>query len=218
MFWSKTALIALVSAGVLAADADRTTPLASAVYNDDLQTAQRLLHAGADAKSADRYGVTPLWLAATNRNAAMAEALLKAGADANSKVPGDITILMAAARTGNPEIVRLLIEHGADVNAKGGVYGETALIWAVQENHAEAAEVLIAHGADVNARTIPLERPKDRFGLEGVVTILPHGSWTPLMYAARQGSLDAARVLLDPGANPNLTDPDSTTALVLAII
>ena len=229
MSWYRAALIALVSITASLAgqknhvevnrpDADGTTPLEWAVDNDELQKAELLLRAGANANAANRYGVTPLSLAATNRNAAMAEALLKAGADANAKVSGDTTILMTAARTGNPEIVRLLIEHGAEVNAKGGVYGETALIWAVQENHAEAAQVLIAHGADVNARTIPLERPKDRFGLEGVLTILPHGSWTPLMYAARQGSLDAARVLLERGANPNLTDPDSTTALVLAII
>ena len=127
-------------------------------------------------------------------------------------------MLMAAARTGNPEIVRLLIEHGADVSAKGEEYGETALIWAVEENHADAAKVLIAHGADVNERTNPLVRSKDRFGLEGVLTILPHGNWTPLMYAARQGSLDAARVLVDAGAKLNVTDPDKTTPLLFAII
>jgi uncharacterized protein len=215
MFWYRVALVALFSAGILtadASDADGTTPLEWAVYNDDLPAAQRLLHAGANANAANRYGITPLSLAATNRNAAMAEALLKAGADASANV------LMTAARTGNPEIVRLLIQHGADVNAKGETYGETALDWAAQENHAEAAQVLIAHGADVNARTNPLERAKDRFGLEGVLTILPHGTWTPLMYAARQGSLETARALVAGGASLNLTDTDSSTALVLAII
>jgi uncharacterized protein len=148
----------------------------------------------------------------------MAEALLKAGADPNAKLPSGTTILMTAARTGNPDIVRMLIEHGADVNAKGDQYGETALVWAVSENHPEAAQVLIAHGADVNARSSELKHEKDRFGLEGVLTILPHGSWTPLMYAARQGSLDAARTLVDAGANLNLTDLDRTTALLFAII
>jgi uncharacterized protein len=226
MFWHRATALALFLAGILpaaelkkvVADPDGTTPLEWAVYNDDLPAALRLLHAGADAKAANRYGVTPLSLAATNRNAAMAEALLKSGADANAKAPGDITILMTAARTGNPEIVRLLIEHGADVNAKGSTYGETALDWAVDENHAEAAKILIAHGADVNGRTESLERAKDRFGLEGVLTILPHGSWTPLMYAARQGSSEATRTLLDAGASINLTDPDGTTALMVAII
>jgi ankyrin repeat protein len=208
----------LHSADVKAPDADGTTSLAWAAYNDDLPAAQRLLHAGADPKLANRYGITPLSLAATNRNAPMAEALLKAGADPNAKLPSGTTILMTAARTGNPDIVRMLIEHGADVNAKGDQYGETALVWAVSENHPAAAQVLISHGADVNARSNELKREKDRFGLEGVLTILPHGSWTPLMYAARQGSLDAARTLVDAGANLNLTDLDRTTALLFAII
>jgi ankyrin repeat protein len=199
-------------------DADGTTPLQWAVYADDLETTRVLLGAGANAKIPNRYGVTPLSLAASNRNAQIAEALLKAGADPNAKLPGGSTMLMTAARAGNPEILRLLIEYGAEVNAKGDVHGETALVWAVEENHADAAQVLIAHGADVNARTSSLERSKDRFGLEGVLTILPHGSWTPLMYAARQGSLQAALILVDRGADLNSTDPDDATALVLAII
>ena len=227
MFWYKATVVykatavALFSAVILAADvadADGTTPLAWAVYNDDLPAALRLLNAGANVNAANRYGVTPLSLAATNRNAAMVEALLKAGADANAKLSGGGTILMTAARTGNADIVRMLIEHGADVKARGDAYGETALVWAAQENHAEAAGVLIAHGADVNARTKAPERAKDRFGLEGVLTILPHGNWTPLMYAARQGSLETARMLVDRGASLNLTDPDGSTALLLAII
>ena len=57
-----------------------------------------------------------------------------------------------------------------------------------------------------------LDYAKDRFGLEGVITILPHGDWTPLMYAARQGSLGAVRVLADTGAGLNLADPDGSTA------
>lgn len=246
MFWFKPALALAASAGLLLAgtlseavqsgdqqavrqilkahgdvnqaDADGTTPLEWAVYSDDLDTARLLIGAGANANTANRYGVTPLSLAATNRDAAMAEALLKAGANPNAKLPGGSTILMKAARTGNPEIVRLLIEHGADINAKDDEYGETALVWAVDENHPEAAQVLISHGADVNALTTPLEHAKDRFGLEGVLTILPHGSWTPLMYAARQGSLAAARTLVDAGAKLDVTDPDGTTALMLAIM
>jgi ankyrin repeat protein len=39
-----------------------------------------------------------------------------------------------------------------------------------------------------------------------------------LMYAARQGATDAARVLVMAGAKLNLTDPDGTTAIVFAII
>jgi ankyrin repeat protein len=198
---------------------DGTTPLQWAVRADDLPIVQALLTAGANAKAPNRYGVTPLELAATNGNPAMIAALLKAGADTTAIKPGGQTILMTAARTGNPDVVRILLEHGGvDVNARETSYGETALMWAAAENHPAAAKLLIEHGAEVDARSTKLNYPKDRFGLEGVITILPHGSWTPLMYAARQGSLGAARVLADMGADLNLTDPDGTTALVLAII
>src|SRR6202012_1639665 len=85
-------------------------------------------------------------------------------------------------------------------------------------NHPGAVKMLLGHGAEIDARSNALVYSKDRFGLEGVTTILPHGSWTALMYAARQGSLDAARALIDAGASLDLVDPDGTTALVLAIM
>ena len=69
-------------------------------------------------------------------------------------------------------------------------------MWAAAENHAEVVTLLRRRGADVNARSSALKFPKDRFGLEGVLTILPHGNWTALMYAARDGAPDAARALL----------------------
>jgi ankyrin repeat protein len=125
---------------------------------------------------------------------------------------------MTAARTGNAEVVRMLIARGADASARESSLGETALMWAAAENHPEAVRALIEHGADPNARSDKLAYAKDRFGLEGVTTILPRGSWTALMYAARQGSLEAARALADAGADLKLTDPDGTTALVLAIL
>src|ERR1035438_3521145 len=192
---------------------DGTTPLAWAARADDLPLVETLLSAGANPKAPNRYGVTPLELATTNGNPAMVGALLKSGADPTA------TILMTAARTGNADVMRILLDHGGiDVNAREPSYGETALMSAASENHPAAAKLLIQHGADVNARSTKLIYAKDRFGLEGVVTVLPHGSWTPLMYAARQGSLGAARVLAENGADLNLTDPDGTTALLLAII
>jgi ankyrin repeat protein len=199
-------------------ETDGTTPLDWAVRADDLEMSQWLLQAGANAKAANRNGVTPLSLAATNANPAMVEALLKAGADPKAALPGGQTILMTAARTGNPEVVKALLSRGVDVNAKESTYGETALMWAASENHASVVELLIEHGADRNARSNPVVFSKDRFGLEGVTTILPHGNWTVLMYAARQGATDASRVLIAAGAQLNPTDPDGTTALVLAII
>lgn len=203
---------------VNAPEPDGSTPLHWAVQSSNLEFAQLLIKAGANADVRTADGVTPLSLAAKNRDADIAKALLDAGADANQAVPGGETILMTTARTGNPELVKLLLAHGARVNGKGSEFGETALMIAADANQADAAKVLIAAGAEVNGRSAKLEYPKDRFGLEGVVTILPHGDWTPLMYAARQGSADAARILCEAGADVNAVDPDQTSALLLAII
>jgi ankyrin repeat protein len=205
-------------AAVKATEADGTTPLHWAVRADDMETSKALLTAGANASAANRYGVTPLSLAAVNGNAALIEALLAAGASANTVVSKGQTVLMTAARTGNPAAARVLIEHGADVNARESQLGETALMWAASENQAEVVTLLASRGADINARSSTIQFPKDRFGLEGVLTILPHGNWTPLMYAARDGGVDAARALAKAGAEVNATDPDGTTALILAIM
>jgi len=121
---------------------------------------------------------------------------------------------MTAARTGRPEVLKALLAHGADLKARENWYGETALMWAAAENHVDAIKVLVEHGADVNERSRPLDVPRRRNGQ----SILPLGSWTPLMYAARQGALEAATTLATLGADMNLTDPDGATALVLAII
>ncbi len=202
---------------VNAAENDGMTPLHWAARTDDLETATLLIKSGANVKVATRIGVTPLWLAAMNRNAPMADLLLKAGADPNASLPSGETLLMTAAKTGNAALIESLIDHGAKVNAREPQFGETALMIAAAENQSRVIRVLLDHGAEVNGRTTEMAYPKDRFGLEGVVTILPHGSWTPLMYAARDGSLEAARALCDAHAEVDAQDPDGTTAELLAI-
>jgi uncharacterized protein len=203
---------------VNAVEADGTTALHWAVRGDDRGVVALLLTAGADAKASNRYGVTPLSLAASNGNGAIAEMLLKAGADANGTVSRGQTVLMTASRSGDPETVRVLLEHGANVNAREDSLGEMALMWAAAENRATAVGLLIQHGAEVDARSKALTFPRDRFGLEGVLTILPRGNWTPLMYAAREGAVNAVRALAEAGADVNAVDPDGTTPLVRAII
>ena len=199
------------------AEADGT-PRSLGRPSDDLEIARILVAAGASPNAANRYGLTPLSIAASNANGAMVGLLLEAGGDAKATIRQGETVLMAAARAGNPDAVRLLLERGADANAREQTLGETPLMWAAAENHPEAIRHLVAHGAEVNARSSDVKWAQDRFGLEGVLTILPHGRWTALMYAARQGSLGAAKELVDAHATLNLVDPDGTTALVVAII
>jgi ankyrin repeat protein len=205
-------------AAARATEPDGTTPLHWAVRADHLDIVALLIRAGANANAANRYGVTPLSLAAVNANASMIEALIAAGADAKGTVSGGQTVLMTAARTGNPAAVRALLDHGAEVNARESQLGEDALMWAASENHADVVSLLLSRGAEIEGRSSTITFPKDRFGLEGVLTILPHGNWTPLMYAARDGAADSARVLAKAGAALDAADPDGTTPLILAIM
>lgn len=202
-----------------AAAEDGTTALHWAARADDVPMIRALIGGGANVKAANRYGVTPLFLAAKNGNAATTETLLKAGADANAALPEGETVLMAAARTGNPEVVKLLLARGADANARENRLGESALMWAAAENNAAVVRTLAAAGAEVNATARLLHLAPWKWETSGMVsTMLPRGSWTALMLAARQGAREAATALAEAGANLNQRDPDGATALVLGII
>src|SRR5882672_9748754 len=96
---------------------DGMTALHWATYADDLDTAQLLVRAGANAKAANRDGVTPLSLACTNGNSAMVEMLLEAGADPNTTLPGGETALMTAARVGKLASVKALLSRGGGRSA-----------------------------------------------------------------------------------------------------
>jgi uncharacterized protein len=200
-------------------EVDGTTALHWAVRADDLETVRLLLRAHAEVNAANRYGVTALSLAATNGNSAMLQALLDAGGDANTASPEGETVLMTAARTGSVEALKILAARGADVNARERWLGETALMWAAAENHPAAVQALIELGADLNARSQPSTFPRASPAAENLITMtFPQGAWTPLMYAARQGALAAARVLAEAGADLNATNRDGATAMTLAIV
>ena len=188
-------------ADVNAAEADGMTALHWAVRANDLQTVQMLIRAGAKVEVASRYGMTPILLAAQNGDPAVVAALLKVGANPNSALPEGETALMTAARTGNVDTVKLLVETGAKIDAKENWQGQTALMWAAAQNNAAAVKTLIELGADKNERSKLLSFPEFKFETSGmVVTVLPRGGWTPLMYAARQDARDAMRALVKAGA------------------
>jgi ankyrin repeat protein len=207
-------------ADVNAPEADGTTALHWAVRADQVEMVQTLLRAGARAGVANRNRITPLSLAAQNGSRVVIEALVEAGADVNALLPQGQTALMMAARGGHAAAVEALLSRGADPGAREDVLGETALIWAAAENHPRVIEALVAHGAEVNGRSTPLTFPRPEFGdgKSGRLTVLPKGSWVPLLYAARQNASGALRALAGAGADLDATDPDHMTALLVAII
>jgi ankyrin repeat protein len=212
---------------VNAPQVDGTTALHWAVRADDLEMADLLIRSGAKVTAANRQGVTPMQLAALNGSAAMLDGLLKAGADPNAPLtPPRDTALMHAARTGKVDALSVLLETGARINDKETWGGTTALMWAVAERHRGAVALLIEHGADVNARSNFVPAANGR-GFEGRTPVtapagqqveeFASGWMTPLMFAAREGDVDSARLLLDAGADVNALAGDGKNALAVAI-
>ena len=210
------------------AQADRATALHWAAYLDDLDMVRLLVDAGADGGAANTHGVVPLTLACTNANAAMVDLLLAPGADAKAAVGTGETVLMSCARTGNAEAVAALLAHGAEVNAAESEEDQTALMWAAAQRHPGVVQVLLDNGADVHKRSrvrrfvISRRLQSDlrygelgrRYGTDAEETDL--GGYTALLFAARQGAVDSARLLLAAGANVNDTAPDGRSALLVA--
>ena len=196
---------------------DGTTALHWAVQHDDRQMVEMLLRAGADVKPANRYGVTSLSVAAVNGNPAIIDLLLKAGADPNTAMPEGETALMTVARAGKADALKLLIDKGADVNSRDTFRGQTALMWAAARNNVEAIRLLINAGADAVARTNNPTKSTGRMSESGNTFSSPAPTgFTPILFAVQAGNIDAARELLQAGADINDTLSDGESTLVVA--
>jgi uncharacterized protein len=212
-------------------EADGATALQWAAHWDDLETADLLIHAGANVNAANELGVTPLALACENGSAPMVGKLLQAGANANLAPLNGETPLMTCARAGSVDAVKALLARGANVNAKENVEGQSALMWAVAEGHSDVVRVLIEHGADVRARSRTFGQliVRDENGARLVCPPPPgvnapcvnaetveKGGSTPLLFAARSGDIESAKLLVAAGANVNDDAPDGNSVLVVA--
>lgn len=196
---------------------DGTTALHWAVHWDDRDLVNRLIKAGADVSAVNDYGSSPLQEAAMAADPQIIGALLKAGANADSPNSEGQTALMVVARSGNVESAKLLVSHGAQVNAIETWGGQSALIWAAAQKQPEMIKFLVSKGADVNARGLVRDWQR-RVTAEGRPKNENHGGFTPMLYAAREGCIECIKELLKGHADINLTDPDGTTPLNLALL
>jgi len=217
--WQTVRALAARHADLNAAQADGTTALEWAAHWNDVDGVKLLLAAGADPKPANRYGVTALSEAAAAGNARMIAMLLQAGADPKTltTVDGE-TVLMTAARTGNLDAVKLLLDRGADVNAKENYRGQTALMWAAAERHPEVVKLLLDHGADWKVQSLARETSMPKLSAASSVTPMARGGLTAFHFAAREGDVETARVMLAGGVDINVVDADSTSGLVTAVL
>jgi len=229
-------LVAANKTAANSADTDGTRALHWAIRAGEADIVEFLLKAGADATAKDRLDVTPLFLAAMNGDGAIIRKLLNAGANANQVEKTGESILMVAIRTGSTDAVRALLEHKASANYSEPQLQLTPLMLAAEGGYTEIVADLLKSGADIQVRTRTGATPARRLPCvaasgcgshgEGIVrggwpdkgirAPIP-GNMSPLMYAAREGKIDAARLLLDAGANVNEVDKNDISPLFMAI-
>ncbi len=200
---------------------DGSTALHWAALKDDVATARLLLAAGAPVDATTRINaITPLFMAARNGSAAMVEVLLRSGADFNRANDNGTTPLMMAAAAGNPDAVKLLLDRRANIDAREEAHGQTALMFAAALGRADAIRVLLARHADPDltsfvAKILPPALPRGR-SLQPPQLIPPGaatmGGQTALIYAAREGKIEAVRALLEGGASVNKVSAEERSA------
>ncbi|HVG72742.1 MAG TPA: ankyrin repeat domain-containing protein [Vicinamibacterales bacterium] len=159
------------------------SPLTKAVKSENLQSVRTLIKQGADVNVKAGDGSTPLLQAVDYGNLEIARALV--GAKARVDIANDfgVTPLLHAARTGNAQMVDLLLRAGASPSL-AHPEGETPLMAAAGSGSVAAVRALLARGANVNAT--------DKFQTA-----------TALMWAAAEGHIEVAGLLLEAGADPN---------------
>jgi uncharacterized protein len=214
---ARALLAGLSRAAVNQRTSDGTTALHWAIYHNDVELTERLLAAGADANARNDYGSTPMSEAALGGNLKVLRDLLAAGADVESANADGQTALMILARTSNVEAAGLLIRHGARVNVRERWRGQTPLMWAAAQNQPAMVQLLLTHHAELDARSNVNDWQR-QVTAEPRVQARPLGGFTPLLYAARRGCLECARLLVRAGADKNLADPDGVSPMLEAVI
>lgn len=176
------------------------------VATGNLEELKRLVAAGASPDGANTFG-DPLVAAVESGNLDAVQELLRLGANVNAQHSDRYRkCRILALGVESESILDVLVKAGIDLNCRGGQFGSTLLmfmagynrLWAWERIHGSAghsserlrdplllAKRLLAAGADPNAR--------DNWGK------------TALFYTMQPNNVDVGQLLLDSGADPNIS-------------
>ncbi|XP_054474996.1 ankyrin repeat and SOCS box protein 2 [Anoplopoma fimbria] len=237
------------------------TALHEAACRNNPEICEMLLKAGAKHNISNMYGISPLFTAAQSGQLATLRLLIKHGADINGQAADGATALYEASKNGHEEIVELLLSQNANANkpGKSGLLpihvaaqrgsdiivsmlisatsktrvrrtGASPLHLAADRNRDDILEVLIKAGFDVNAqlsdersrlyqdrRSTALYFSVINNNIDAVRMLLEAGSdpnldvFRPLLVAARQGCIKTVTLLVEHGADINASIPTHPT-------
>ena len=212
-------------------------PLMKAVKEGKVDEIKRLLKIEAFKKNVnqqDEDGNTALLFAAEYGFEDILNLLIGTGADPNLPDFKKRTPLMTAAYRGKANIVTKLLEIDSlkkNINAQDKD-GDTALIFAAKRGYDNILDLLLQEGADPNLRNFKERTPlmeATKRGKANIVTKLleidslkkninaqDKDGDTALIFAAKRGSDDIMDLLLQAGADPNLSNFKERTPLMEA--
>jgi ankyrin repeat protein len=173
------------------------TPLMYAARENAVEAGRALVSGGADLDLTDPDGATPLVIAIINANYEFAAFLLDAGANPNVvDTEAAMGPLYAAI-----DMHRLAVGHGRPNPRPAGVLDSVDIV-----------RMLLERKADPNAKLKAPIMQRHHTAGDGA---LGAGA-TPLMRAAKSGDVEVLKLLLAVGADPALTLPNRTNALMFA--
>ncbi|KAB8214873.1 ankyrin repeat-containing domain protein [Aspergillus novoparasiticus] len=210
-------LIILLRNGATVDDHDghQRTPLFLAAAHGHKLITELLIERGAEVSTRDVDNRTPLFAAIQNGHIPIVEVLTKHGVDVRTQDNAGLTPLHIAVKLGHPQMVDLLLRHGADANAadRDGV-----------------TPVFVAHRGQVNCKT-PLQARTPLHAAcaatkeaTTVQLLLDHGAevdaadnhgFTPLFYAAGNGSPAIVELLIQYNAQVNATQKEGLHTLAI---
>jgi ankyrin repeat protein len=207
------------------------TPLVLAKKCPKTGSAEYLESVGASDEVGDAWmkELTPFSLAAAKGDSTTVKKMISAGYPVNKTDKFHNTALHYAARSGNIEMMQLLLKHGAKINFQGEEY-YTPLLYAAWRGPISSCRYLIKKGCDLRAQGLgdvsALNLATERNSVELVKFFLKHGikvnngrgGWTgtPLHSAADFNSYEAAKLLIENGADVNAENEHGWTPLIEA--
>lgn len=119
-----------------------------AVRNNDIETARRMIAAGADVNAPYDSHDYSILTACCNGNYELVRLLIESGADVNVRDKYESTPLLECDAY-YPEIIKLLLDSGAQVNVRDNE-NNTPLLFAAMTGKPESVKLLIDAGAHIN--------------------------------------------------------------------
>ncbi|KAK0724120.1 ankyrin repeat-containing domain protein [Lasiosphaeris hirsuta] len=168
----------------------------------DLGAALRQERYAADVNARNVHGLCPLEMAVMRGDVAAARVLIRAGADVDGRdeAGSRVTPLLRACLLGRYDMAKFLLSVGADVGVVD-VEGWNAVHLIANTDFDTVMPLLrlmAKHGADFHC--------VDKHGVQ------------PLTRVAEAGTVEAARFLIEYGADINHRDPDGDTVLGFAVL